>query len=168
MSTIILLTAFAVCSHVSVLAQKSPKKVSEAALAAEIQAMLIKYDAAQIEFHNGRSAASKALWSHSDDITLSGGAGGAIEKGWKNVSARLDWAAAQYSKGTQTDERINVMVTGNLAFVVRYEHIRFYVPGKSDESERNYRTTIIFRREKGGWRVVHRHADTMMTRQTPR
>ena len=84
------------------------------------------------------------------------------------MSARLDWAAAQYSKSTQTDERVNVMVTRDLAVVVRYEYIRFYVPGKSDASERNCRTTIVFRREKGEWRVVHHHADTMLTRQAPK
>lgn len=62
---------------------------------ADLQATLIKLDAAYEEFKNGRPAASKALWSHADDVTLSGGAGGAIERGWKNVAppARLGQCA---------------------------------------------------------------------------
>lgn len=135
---------------------------------ADLQATLSKQDAAQVEFYNGRPAAAKALWSHADDVTLTGGSGGAIEKGWKNVSERLDWASANYSKGSQTNERILVTVNGNFAYVVGYQHIRFHVPGQSKESERHYRVTTVFRREPEGWRVVHRHADTMMAKQTPR
>ncbi|MFC3552335.1 YybH family protein [Lysobacter cavernae] len=135
---------------------------------ADLQATLIQQDAAQVEFHNGRPAAVKALWSHAQDVTLTGGAGGGIEKGWKNVSARLDWASAQYTKGAQTNERVKVAVSGDFAYVVQYEHIRFHVPGKANESKRDYRVTTVFRREPAGWRVVHRHADTLLTRQTPR
>jgi hypothetical protein len=43
--------------------------------------MLARVDAAQLELQNGRAVAYKALWSHADDITLSGGFGGTVEKG---------------------------------------------------------------------------------------
>lgn len=135
---------------------------------AEFQAMLAKYDAAQVEFHGGRPAAVKALWSHADDVTLAGGAGGTIEKGWPNVGRRLDWASAQYSRGEQTNERIQAAVRGDFAYAVQLEHISFYPPGGAAPSKRDYRVTTIFRREPEGWRVVHRQADTMMVRQTPR
>jgi ketosteroid isomerase-like protein len=160
------LLIFSCCG--TMFAQKTSKKGSEAASVADLQATLVKLDAAYVEFHNGRPEASKAIWSHADDVTLTGGAGGAIEKGWKNVSSRLDWASAQYSKGTQTNERVSVTATGDLALVVQYEHIRFQVPGQSGESERHYRVTLGLRREAGSWRVIHRHADTMMTREVPK
>src|SRR5688572_33491274 len=60
----------------------------------EFKEMLAKVDAAQLELQNGKPAAFKALWSRADDVTLSGGFGGTIEKGWKQVSRRLDWAGA--------------------------------------------------------------------------
>ena len=47
-------------------------------------------DAAQLELYQGRAAAFKALWSQSDDVTIAGGFGGTIEKGWKAVGPRLD------------------------------------------------------------------------------
>jgi ketosteroid isomerase-like protein len=140
----------------------------EMAVDAEFQAMLVKLDAAQEEFHNGRPAAVKALWSHADDVTLAGAAGGAIEKGWERVGSRLDWASAQFSKGVQTNERIKATVSGDFAYAVQLEHIRFHVPGSAQESKRDYRVTTVFRREPEGWRVVHRQADTLMTTQTPR
>jgi len=125
-------------------------------------------DAAHVAFHNGNPGPSKAIWSHAADVTLTGGAGGAIEKGWDKVRPRLEWASAQYSRGRQVNERIRITTSGDLALVVQYEHIWFHSPGRDKESERHYRVTTVLRREASNWRVVHRHADTMMERATPR
>jgi ketosteroid isomerase-like protein len=133
----------------------------------DFQAMLARVDAAQLELQNGRPAAFKALWSHGDDITLSGGFGGSIERGWEQISRRLDWVGTQFSKGTNTNERIAARASGDLGYVVQTEHIRFHVPGQAKESTRDYRVTMVFRREPEGWRIVHRQADSQMTKQSP-
>ncbi|MBV9008584.1 MAG: nuclear transport factor 2 family protein [Verrucomicrobia bacterium] len=132
-----------------------------------LQEFLSKLDSAQLQFHNGQPAAVKALWSHADDVTVAGGAGGKIEKGWSNVSARLDWASSHFSHATQSNERVAVHVAGNFAYVVQLEHIRFRAPRKDEESRRDYRVTMVFRRESDGWRIVHRQADTMTNKQVP-
>lgn len=129
--------------------------------------MLAKVDAAQLELQNGRPASFKALWSHGDDITLAGGFGGPVERGWEQISRRLDWVGAQYSKGTHTHERIVANASRDLGYVVQTEHIRFNVPGQPQESTRDYRVTMVFRREPAGWRIVHRQADSQMTKQAP-
>ena len=129
---------------------------------------LAKADAAQLELQNGRPEAFKALWSRADDITLSGGFGGTVEKGWDKIGPRLDWVAAQYSKGTHTHERIVARASGDLAYVVQVEHIRFHVPRQSQESTRDYRVTMVFRREADGWRIVHRQADSQLMKEAPK
>lgn len=134
----------------------------------EFEAAMSKLDSAQQEFHNGHPGPVKAFWSHADDVTLAGGAGGPIEKGWEHVGARLDWASTHYSRGVQTNDRVMEKVIGDFAYVVQLEHIRFHVPGQADESKRDYRVTMVFRREPGGWLIVHRQADTMMSAQPPR
>jgi ketosteroid isomerase-like protein len=128
---------------------------------------LAKIDAAQLELQNGLPAAFKALWSHSDDVTLSGGFGGTIEKGWEQISRRLDWVGAQFSNGTNTIERIVAKANGGLAYVVQIEHIRFHVPRQEKESTRDYRVTMLFRHESDGWRIIHRQADSQMAKQAP-
>ena len=128
---------------------------------------LASVDAAQLELQKGRPAAFKALWSRADDVTLSGGFGGTIEKGWEQVSRRLDWVGTQFSEGSNTIERLVANESGDLAYVVQIEHIRFVVPGKKQESTRDYRVTMVFRRESEGWRIVHRQADSQMTKQSP-
>jgi ketosteroid isomerase-like protein len=122
-------------------------------------------DAAQLELQNGRPAAFQALWAHAEDVTLSGGFGGTIEKGWPAVSSRLDWVGTRFSHGTNRIERIVTHVNGELAYVIQAEHLRYRVPGETRESARDYRVTMIFRREAGEWRIVHRQADAQVTRQ---
>jgi ketosteroid isomerase-like protein len=129
--------------------------------------MLARVDAAQLELQNGRQAAFKALWSRADDVTLSGGFGGTIEKGWEQVGRRLDWVGTQFSKGSNTIERLVANESGDLGYVVQIEHLRFHVPGQAQESRRDYRVTMVFRREAEGWRIVHRQADSQMTKQPP-
>ena len=141
---------------------------SKTALNAEFEAMLEKVDAAQLELQNGKPAAFKALWSHGDDITLSGGFGGTVEKGWDAISRRLDWVGAQFSGGTHTHERVVANTSGDLGYVVQLEHLRFKVPADGKETTRDYRVTMIFRREADGWRIIHRQADAQMTKQAPK
>ncbi|HEX7803984.1 MAG TPA: nuclear transport factor 2 family protein [Pseudoxanthomonas sp.] len=133
----------------------------------DLQAMLDKYAEAATLLYNGEPEAVKALWSHTDDVTLSGAAGGATAKGWRNVSSRLDWASSQFkgTNGTKAVEQIHTAISGDFAYIVQYEHIRYHRPGQQELAKRDYRVTTIFRRGPEGWRVVHRHADTLMTRQ---
>lgn len=133
--------------------------------AAGFEAMLARVDAAQAELHQGRPAAFKALWSQADDVTLAGGFGGAIEKGWAAVSGRLDWAGAQFSKGVSTRERVASGTSGDIGYVVQVERLRFTVPGTTKEEARELRVTMIFRRESSEWRMIHRQADGNVTRR---
>ena len=135
--------------------------------AAGFQAFLTKLDAAQLELQNGKAEAFKSMWSHGDDITLSGGFGGTVEKGWTNVGKRLDWVGRQFSNGTNTIERVVTNQNGALAYVIQLEHISFTVPETGAAASRDYRVTMIFRRESAGWRIIHRQADSNTTKQAP-
>lgn len=145
--------------------------VLTAALAAapgDFEAMLARVDAAQLELQNGRAEPFKALWSHADDVTLSGGFGGAIEKGWPAVSKRLDWVGTQFSNGRNENQRVTVYSSGDVGYVIQHEHLAFRPPGSATDTTRDYRVTMIFRREKGEWRLVHRQADSNLVRTPPR
>ena len=165
---IIGLTAFGVlCVMGLMTVETEAEAVRETKASEKFRAMLTKVDAAQLELQNGSPAAIKALWTHADDITLSGGFGGTIEKGWEQISRRLDWVGTQFSKGSHTIERLVANESGDLGYVVQIEHLSFHVPGQAQESRRDYRVTIVFRRESEGWRIVHRQADSQMVKQGP-
>jgi len=157
-----------VIALLNVFAQPSFGQKTQEKSQAGFQTFLAKVDAAQLELQNGKADAFKVIWSRADDITLSGGFGGTIEKGWENVGKRLDWVGKQFSNGTNTIERLVANANGNLGYVVQLEHLRFKVPGQEIETTRDYRVTMIFRREPAGWRIIHRQADSQMAKQAPK
>ena len=132
----------------------------------EWTAFVANLEAAEHEFAQGRPAAFKALWFHDDEVSLCGGFGG-VESGWVNVGARLDWASSQISEGTRSSEEIRSTVGRDFAYIVQAEQIRFRVPGRPEQSTVDFRATMVFRRDSGGWRIIHRHADSQMVTQPP-
>ena len=84
---------------------------------------LAQVEAAQVELVRGRPATFKALWSHRGDVTLTGGLGGAIEKGWDNVSRRLDWVSSHYADGSREHEEVVRFIGQDVAYVVQREII---------------------------------------------
>jgi ketosteroid isomerase-like protein len=162
------LTAFAIQREgVPFVATSQAQAARTGSPPAEFDAMLARVDGAQLELQNGSPQAFKSLWSRADDITLAGGFGGSVEKGWDQISRRLDWVGAQFSKGTHAHQRIVSGVSGDLGYVVQTEQIRFHVPGQASATMRDYRVTMLFRREAGGWRIIHRHADSQTAKQAP-
>ena len=132
----------------------------------EWAAFITKLEAAEQEFAQGRPAAFKDLWSHSDDVSICGAFGG-VESGWDKVASRLDWASSQFSEGTRSREEIRSAVGAEFAYLVQTEHIRFRVPGRTEESTLDLRVTMVFRREDDGWRIVHRQADSQKSTELP-
>ena len=134
---------------------------------ADFNAFYDKVTKAEAELFRGRPESLKTLWSRDSSVTLFGVSGGSGEHGWEQVGPRLDWTNTQYLDGTLTVERIASHVDGNLGYVVQREKVRFKIPGRTQESTLEIRATWIFRREPDGWRIIHRHADSLMKRQGP-
>ena len=127
--------------------------------------ILARVKAAQLELVRGRPDAFKALWSNRDDVTLTGGLGGAIEKGWGSVSRRLDWVSSQYADGGREHEEVVRFVGQDVAYIVQKEIIRFRVPGQAVRVTQELRAVMVFRLESGAWRISHRQADSQTTKQ---
>ena len=126
-------------------------------------AFIRRLEAAEADFALGRPDEFKALWSHADDVTIFGAFGNAVT-GWSNVAARLDWASSAFADGVRTREEIRAHVGGDFAYLVQMERIDYRATAATERKslERTtleMRVTMVFRREAGGWRIVHRHAD---------
>ena len=136
--------------------------------ASDFQRFLDRVDSAQRELQQGRPEAYKSLWSRGSDVTLGGGFGGGFERGWDGVSKRLDWAGSQFSSARNEIQRIAFAASGDLGYLVQSERIHYTAPNSSAPLERSYRVTMLFRREHGQWRIIHRHADTQTSREASR
>jgi hypothetical protein len=110
------------------------------------------------ELVEGRPEPFKALWSHAEDVVITGAFGG-YERGWEQVSARLDWAAKGIASTNRNVENVVTEVSDDLAYPVDLEHMTRHVGDRPQP--RTLRCTQAYRRESGHWKVVLRHADEL-------
>jgi ketosteroid isomerase-like protein len=106
----------------------------------------------------GRPEPFKALWSRSDDVVIMGAFGG-YERGWEQVSARLDWAATGIKATDRVAQNLVTVVGDDLAYTVDLEHMTRRIADQP--TPRTLRCTQAYRRENGEWKVILRHADEL-------
>jgi ketosteroid isomerase-like protein len=131
---------------------------------ADFMAFLDRLDAAVQRFVNGDADGFKDAWAHADDVTVAGGFGGEIVQGWKMLSGRLSGVASAYSETFFSTRRIATRASGDFGYVIQHEYFRREEAG---EPYRQYRVTMLFRREGGEWKLFHRHADAQMEFRVP-
>jgi ketosteroid isomerase-like protein len=128
---------------------------------------LEQYHRAGREITNGNPEGYKALYSRRDDVTLANPFGPPV-RGWSEVSATLDRAAANYRDGEIVGfENVSTVITPDLAYTVEVESYRARVGGAEELTPVSIRVTTTFRREDGIWKVVHRHADPITGQRPP-
>jgi ketosteroid isomerase-like protein len=114
-------------------------------------------------FAKGEHEPLAALWSRADDVTL-GDPFGAFVRGFDAVNETMERAAALYRDGRAVGfDRLAEHVGDDVAYVVEVERFEAKMGGRDDVSPVSLRCTTVFRREDGGWRLVHRHADPITT-----
>jgi len=129
---------------------------------------LSEWEVSALRFLNGDPKPWIERSAHSEDATIFGAFGG-YEKGWAQVGPRYEWASAQF-KGAQNENRVEYLNTGSsgdLAFTVSIEHKTSRLGNAKERSNQTFRRTQIFRREKGEWKLLHRHADRLMEKKSP-
>ena len=108
----------------------------------------------------------KDLYSRSGDITLGNPFGG-FGRGREGVFEQLDRAASYFSDGRAMEfEQIAKAAADEFAYTVEIERVEVKVAGRAEQSEFAARVTSIYRREEDGWKLIHRHADPRVSRQT--
>jgi ketosteroid isomerase-like protein len=130
----------------------------------EFRDFLVHRQEATAAFFNGDAGPWKAQAAHTDDITMFGGYGG-FEQGWTAVEDRYTWAAARNAEGSVRSDIIACHVTPDLAYTVAIERGAVRPPGGEQFAPKALRVTEIFRREGAGWKLIHRHADPLVSVQ---
>lgn len=114
----------------------------------------------------GDAGGFKDLYSRGGDITLGNPFGG-FGQGSEGVFEQLDRAASYFSDGRATEfEHIAGAAADELAYTVEIERVEVKVAGRTEVSEFGARVTSVYRREEDGWKLIHRHADPRVSRQT--
>ena len=106
---------------------------------------------------DGDSSQMEQIWSHGSDVSATHPFGDRI-LGWEEVRSSWEQAAQAFSGGQATlDEMVVVPISEDAAYTLGTEH------GQGSIGEAtvgiDWRVTNIYRREAGGWKIVHHHTD---------
>ena len=138
----------------------------------DVGQLIDQYQLVLGEFVKGNPDLVKELYSHREDVTLANPLGpaapgiGPVARGWDEVAKTQEHAASQLRDGEIISvEIIEKHVTPELAYVVWIERQKAKMGARQDVTPVDLRVTMIFRPEEGEWKVVHRHADPIITPQ---
>ena len=117
---------------------------------------------------NGDPEPMKALCSHTDAVSQCGLWGG-VESGWAEVGERWEWVASQFvpGPGEVRSDTAFLTVNGDMAYGVFIERWWGQLKSRSEPAELMLRATLIFRREDGTWKAIHRHGDSGVEKAPP-
>jgi len=131
----------------------------------DVDQLIEQYQLALDEFVKGNPEPAKKLFSHREDVSLANPLGPPA-RGWELVAQTMERAASQIRDGEDLRfETVAKYVTPELAYVVWLERVKAKVGGREGIAPSALRATMIFRPEDGVWKVVHRHADPIITAQ---
>ncbi|MEU9720851.1 nuclear transport factor 2 family protein [Streptomyces sp. NPDC047976] len=113
---------------------------------------------AELALHDGDAGPRRALWSRNEPVSVLGA--------WRSAHGRAEVEVLftgleqSFSDCTSyTFELLAYDVVGDMAYTAGLEHTATSFEGQP----RSYtlRSTQVYRREDGVWRVAHRHGDTV-------
>ncbi len=135
----------------------------------DFERFLKRYETANTAFVNGDPSRWLPITAEQDPVSIFGGFGGLGEAGIATVQQRYVLAATAFRpSGTDVDFQYLVKdVRGRLAYTVAIERSNVLYAGQTERVPQILRVTMLFRREHGDWKIVHRHADTMIDLQLP-
>jgi ketosteroid isomerase-like protein len=113
---------------------------------------------AETALHNGDPSPRLAIWSAREPVSVLGAARSAV--GQEAVRELFQSLGDTFSDCTShVYEIVAADVVGDVAYTAGYERTDASINGEP----RRYvlRSTQIYRRENGKWRVAHRHADAV-------
>lgn len=113
---------------------------------------------AEVALHNGDANPRRALWSHTEPVTILGALRNAY--GLEEVEQTFRFLEDRFSNCSSWELELQACdVIGNMAYTAGIERISFHRNGTP--TNLTLRATQVYRREDGQWKVAHRHADTV-------
>jgi ketosteroid isomerase-like protein len=114
---------------------------------------------AERALHAGDPEPRRALWSRNEPVSVLGAWRNAV--GLREVDELFGLLGEDFTECTSFEiEVLAADVVGDVAWTAGFEHTVAAVHGEP----RTYtlRVTQVYRREDGGWKVAHRHGDTVV------
>ena len=128
----------------------------------EVAELIRRTGEAAVAYIRGDLRRYGELIPHSDQFTLMPPNGGDTVRGGLELSEENVAATAEFFRGGDAElEIIASHASGDLVVLVAVERQHGEVGGTPDQ-DWSLRITLVYRREDGQWRLVHRHADALV------
>ena len=132
----------------------------------DLESTVEEYHRALDEFARGNPELVKGLYARDEEISLANPFGPPVV-GWNAVAAALDYASSRFRDGDAWRfERLATYEGADLATILEVENWHARVGERPETEPFTLRVTTAFRRRSGDWRMLHRHADPIMTADT--
>jgi ketosteroid isomerase-like protein len=122
----------------------------------EVRTASAQFVAALNSMMVGDAAPLAEVWSHGADVSTMHPIGGR-QTGWDEVRGSFEQVAQLASGGHGELRDQSIQVGGDLAYEVGIEQGQITLAGEQIAIE--HRVTNVYRREAGGWKIVHHHTD---------
>jgi len=122
----------------------------------EVRTASAQFYAALDSMMVGDAAPLAEVWSHAADVSTMHPIGGR-EAGWDEVRGSFEQVAQLASGGHGELRDQSIQVAGDMAYEVGIEQGQITLAGEQIAIE--HRVTNVYRREAGGWKIVHHHTD---------
>jgi ketosteroid isomerase-like protein len=122
----------------------------------EVRTASAQFYAALNSMMVGDAAPLGDVWSHSASVSTMHPIGGR-QTGWDEVRGSFEQVAQLASGGHAELRDQSLQVAGDMAYEVGIEQGQATLAGEQITIEQ--RVTNIYRREAGGWKIVHHHTD---------
>ena len=117
------------------------------------------------DYINGKAEGLLSISTTNNPATFFPPSGATIH-GAGDVNAANQSGAQTFGKGsTGHFEILQSGSSGDLGFWTGIQHAKVMMNGKPEAIVMQLRTTEVFRREKGEWKLIHRHADMLDSEQ---
>lgn len=126
----------------------------------EFKAFLKIREEASKAWVNGDAEPLEALLTQHQDSSFFGPDGGVVH-GAKKVGATHRKGASMFASGKTKFQMIQWAAGDKVAYCVGIQRAVTKLVGKPGTAKFNLRVTEIFRRTRGNWELVHRHADML-------
>jgi ketosteroid isomerase-like protein len=127
----------------------------------ELAELIERVREATSAFIGGEIRRYVGLVNHADDFTLMPPNGGETVHGFEASEDEITEMERYFKSGEATLEVEAAHASGNLAVLVVVERQHGRV-GDYPEQDLSLRVTLVFRREGSQWRLLHRHADSLV------
>jgi ketosteroid isomerase-like protein len=128
---------------------------------AEVGALVQRCEQANAALIRGDIRRYVTLIAHAGDYTLLAPFGGPPTRGFDSSDEHLDRLARFFRGGTAELELVQSYAATGLVVLVLIERQWLAVAGLP-EQEWSLRVTLVWRRQRDQWQLVHRHADPLV------